>query len=97
MSLYDKFHIESYMHLNSLQVCSKALVGILLCVFVRKEHFAHVKVCVYPLNFSSVTLHIMQDVMIDTAGVGILNVAGNKGGVAVRFGLYDSTVCIVNR
>ena len=60
-------------------MCSKPLVGILLSVFVKKEHFSHVK-----------------DVMLDSAGVGVMGVGGNKGGVAIRFGLYDSTVCIVN-
>jgi len=29
-------------------------------------------------------------------GVGLLGVAGNKGGVGIRFKLYDSTMCFVN-
>merc|ERR1719177_21364 len=29
-------------------------------------------------------------------GVGLLGVAGNKGGVGIRFKLFDSTICFVN-
>jgi len=29
-------------------------------------------------------------------GVGLLGVAGNKGGVGIRFKIYDSTMCFVN-
>ncbi|OQR85018.1 inositol polyphosphate 5-phosphatase [Achlya hypogyna] len=59
-------------------VLSKHLVGILLLVFVKRDHSAHV-----------------TDVMGATAGVGIMGVMGNKGGVAVRMRLYDSSVCFV--
>ncbi|OQS05047.1 inositol polyphosphate 5-phosphatase [Thraustotheca clavata] len=59
-------------------VLNKHLVGILLIVFVKKEHSPYV-----------------NDVMGSTAGVGIMGVMGNKGGVAVRMKLYDSTICFV--
>lgn len=39
---------------------------------------------------------MVQDLQSDTAGVGIMGVGGNKGGVAVRMRLFDSTVCFVN-
>ncbi|EQC25891.1 hypothetical protein SDRG_16263 [Saprolegnia diclina VS20] len=59
-------------------VLHKHLVGILLIVFVKREHVPFV-----------------SDVMGATAGVGIMGVMGNKGGVAVRLRLYDSTLCFV--
>ncbi|TYZ61130.1 hypothetical protein PybrP1_008848 [[Pythium] brassicae (nom. inval.)] len=37
----------------------------------------------------------IRDVRGATAGVGIMGVMGNKGGVAVRLNLYDSTLCFV--
>jgi inositol polyphosphate 5-phosphatase INPP5B/F len=36
-----------------------------------------------------------RDVRGATAGVGVMGVMGNKGGVSVRFTLYDSSICIV--
>ena len=54
---------------------TKQLVGVLLCVYVKKEHVPHV-----------------SDVQSGLAGVGMMGMMGNKGGVAIRFSLYDSTV-----
>ena len=56
----------------------KQLVGILLFVYVRREHLPRV-----------------SDVVIDEHAVGIVGL-GNKGGVAIRFAVCDSTFCIVN-
>jgi len=38
----------------------------------------------------------ISEVQSDIMPVGILGVMGNKGGVGVRFNLYDSTFCVVN-
>eukprot|EP00026_Physarum_polycephalum_P002205 Phypoly_transcript_02210.p1 GENE.Phypoly_transcript_02210~~Phypoly_transcript_02210.p1 ORF type:complete len:894 (+),score=189.75 Phypoly_transcript_02210:175-2856(+) len=62
-----------------VRIMTKQLVGVLLCVYVKKEHVPHV-----------------SDVQSGLAGVGMMGMMGNKGGVAIRFNLYDSTICIVN-
>lgn len=38
----------------------------------------------------------MVNVQSDSVGVGVMGVGGNKGGVAIRFQLYDSKLCFVN-
>jgi len=38
----------------------------------------------------------VSDIQEDKVGVGIMGVGGNKGAVAIRFRVYDSTVCFVN-
>ncbi|KAK9746422.1 Endonuclease-reverse transcriptase [Popillia japonica] len=38
----------------------------------------------------------VRDVAWDTCGTGILGKMGNKGGVAIRIRLYDTTLCFVN-
>lgn len=42
-------------------------------------------------NLREHVTHVLED----SAGVGIMGM-GNKGGVGIRFQLYDSTICIVN-
>ena len=39
---------------------------------------------------------LIKHVHTDSAGVGVMGLMGNKGGVSVRFQFYDSTICIVN-
>ncbi|KAF0711931.1 hypothetical protein As57867_004966, partial [Aphanomyces stellatus] len=71
--------LNSYVSDNGYQVVMhKHLVGILLLVFVRREHAPYV-----------------TEVIGTTAGVGIMGMMGNKGGVAIRMKLYDSPICFV--
>ena len=51
----------------------------------------------HALVFSHV-IHAPQisDVYSESVGVGLLGVGGNKGGVAIRFQLYGSTLCFIN-
>ncbi|CAG8454959.1 3089_t:CDS:10 [Ambispora leptoticha] len=39
---------------------------------------------------------IIKDVQTDSAGVGIMGMMGNKGGVSIRMRFHDSTLCFVN-
>ena len=66
-------------HGDYVKLATKLLVGIFLCVFVRRD-----------------VLRCVSDVQSDLMPVGILGVMGNKGGVAIRFALNDSTFCVVN-
>jgi phosphatidylinositol-bisphosphatase len=59
-------------------VMEKALVGLLICVYVKDELMPHV-----------------SDVRCTSTGVGLMGMMGNKGGVAVRLSLYDSSLCFV--
>lgn len=54
------------------------LVGIMLLVFVRKNHLA-----------------FLSNVRKSTAATGFLNTVGNKGGIAMRFQLYDRSISCV--
>jgi phosphatidylinositol-bisphosphatase len=38
----------------------------------------------------------IQDIRKSSAGTGMMGVMGNKGGVSVRFNLFDSSICFVN-
>eukprot|EP01032_Pedospumella_encystans_P014590 gene14590-16746_t len=59
-------------------IMEKALVGLLICVYVKDELLPHVK-----------------DVRSTSTGVGLMGMMGNKGGVAVRLSVYDSSLCFV--
>lgn len=59
-------------------IMEKALVGLLICVYVKDELLPHV-----------------TDVRSTSTGVGLMGMMGNKGGVAVRLSLYDSSLCFV--
>ncbi|EGG16677.1 RhoGAP domain-containing protein [Cavenderia fasciculata] len=62
-----------------VKIMSRQLVGILLCVYVKKEHRQHIT---------------ME--RSDIATVGIMGMMGNKGGVAIRFKFYNTSICILN-
>lgn len=60
-------------------VASKQLVGLCLCVYVRRTLGQYV-----------------TNVVDDKVGVGIMGVGGNKGAVAVRLNIFDTSFCFVN-
>ncbi|KAF2070555.1 hypothetical protein CYY_008130 [Polysphondylium violaceum] len=72
-------HILSSLQGDYVKLLSRQLVGILLCVYVKREHKPHI-----------------TNAMSDIAAVGIMGMMGNKGGVAIRFSFYNTTICIIN-
>lgn len=59
---------------------------------VSLKHLVGLLLCVYVKD--SLINHV-KDVRASSAGVGLMGMMGNKGGVAIRFNLYDSAVCFV--
>ena len=64
---------------------SQILVGVFLCVFVRKS----LRSCIQDVMSPSLSLPSHP------ATTGLLGMMGNKGGAAIRMKLMDSTVCFV--
>lgn len=62
-----------------LQLRWRQLVGLYMCIVVKKDHVPHLK-----------------DVRVTSEGVGVLGMMGNKGGVAMRFQLHETTFCFIN-
>lgn len=61
------------------KVTERQLVGIMILVFVRKNHSGY-----------------LSNIQTSAAATGFLSAVGNKGGIAVRFKLYDRTVSCVS-
>lgn len=40
--------------------------------------------------------YCIKELLYESIGTGLLGVMGNKGGVAIRFRLHDTTICFVN-
>ncbi len=59
---------------------------------VLARHLVGLLLCVL---VKDTALPYVRDVRGATAGVGVMGVMGNKGGVSVRLTLYDSSICIV--
>lgn len=59
---------------------------------VSSKHLVGLLLCVYVKD--SMVNHV-RDVRAASAGVGLMGMMGNKGGVAIRFNFYDSAVCFV--
>ena len=71
-----------------MMVESQILVGVFLCVFVRKSLRSRIQDVMSPSL--SLPSHPAT-----TAATGLLGMMGNKGGAAIRMKLMDSTVCFV--
>ncbi len=59
---------------------------------VTVKHLVGLLLCVFVKE--SLGSHV-KDVRSTSTGVGLMGMMGNKGGVAVRFSLFDSSICIV--
>eukprot|EP01116_Phalansterium_solitarium_P024940 TRINITY_DN929_c0_g1_i3.p1 TRINITY_DN929_c0_g1~~TRINITY_DN929_c0_g1_i3.p1 ORF type:complete len:1482 (+),score=423.93 TRINITY_DN929_c0_g1_i3:96-4541(+) len=74
--------IEATINVNGLHyvlLCSRQLVGAMLCLFVLKDLESQITRLEW-----------------DTVRVGVMGKMGNKGAVAIRFGLYDSQFCFID-
>ena len=59
---------------------------------VVARHLVGLLICVYARD----TLYpFLRDLRCTTAGVGVMGVMGNKGGISVHLQLHDCTVCLV--
>lgn len=59
---------------------------------LMEKHLVGLLLCIY---VKSHLLQVIKDVRGASTGVGIMGMLGNKGGVAIRFSLYDSPICFV--
>ncbi|KAH8077005.1 hypothetical protein JL720_10306 [Aureococcus anophagefferens] len=67
------------------RLASRHLVGVFLAVFAFEP--------ARPGGFSAAKCSQVDD---GSAGVGVMGMLGNKGGCAVRFRAFDTTVCVVS-
>jgi phosphatidylinositol-bisphosphatase len=61
-------------------------------VLVAEKHLVGLMLCVFSKDL---VRHHIKDVRSTSAGVGIMGMMGNKGGVSIRMSVYDSSVCFV--
>jgi len=59
---------------------------------LSSTHLVGMLLCVY---VKSTHVAAVSHIRSGSAGVGVMGMLGNKGGVSVRFQLYDSTFCFV--
>ena len=59
---------------------------------ISDKYLVGLLLCVY---VKESMLPLIRDVRATSLGVGIMGMMGNKGGVSIRFSLYDSTICFV--
>jgi hypothetical protein len=78
------------------------MVGLSLSLYVKRSlekvvtGDTFVFTCQIIIKVTSSCHCYVIDVRVSTCGVGIGGVMGNKGAVAVRFSIFDSSVCILN-
>lgn len=56
------------------------------------KHLVGLLICVFVKTFHK---NRIKYVHTDSAGVGVMGMMGNKGGVSIRLQFYDSTICFV--
>ena len=71
---------------------SEALNSRATYTLLSSVHLVGMLLCVY---IKTPHLSAVTRVHSSTAGVGVMGLLGNKGGVSVRLQLYDSTLCFV--
>jgi len=62
-------------------------------ILLEKKHLVGIALFIFIEKQLS---DFVDDEVSHQVGVGLLGVAGNKGGVGIRFKIYDSTLCFVN-
>lgn len=60
---------------------------------VHEKHLVGIMLCVFA---KEAHVPYMTRVQGQTAGVGVLGLMGNKGGVSIRFKFHDTTICCVS-
>jgi phosphatidylinositol-bisphosphatase len=65
----------------------------LLAIQVLEKHLVGIMLVVFVKDKHRAATY---DVYGSTVGVGILGMAGNKGGASIRFTFYDSHLCFGN-
>lgn len=59
---------------------------------IGEKYLVGLLLCVY---IKESLVNSVRDIRATSLGVGIMGMMGNKGGVSVRFSLFDSTICFI--